>query len=98
MSAYCVGRSRAVGRPFDSATLQGLLCAAFGGFPAYVVASSCPTAGSPLSRGCHIGRDAAVVSRRRLSLPQSGADASGAVGPFKVSGEGPACWAHIRSG
>ena len=30
---------------------KGLLCAAFGGFPAHVVASSCPTAGSPLSRG-----------------------------------------------
>src|SRR5271170_5627012 len=49
-----------------------LAFAAFGGFAAYVVASSCPTAGSPLSRGRHMlalaGRDAAVVSRRRLSL------------------------------
>src|SRR5271169_5074942 len=30
----------------NTTTPQGLLCAAFGGFPPYVVASSCPTAGS----------------------------------------------------
>ena len=35
----------------NTTTLQGLVCAALGGFQVYVVASSCPTAGSPLSRG-----------------------------------------------
>jgi hypothetical protein len=31
--------------------LQGLLCAAFGGFPAYAAVSSCPTAGTHGRRG-----------------------------------------------
>src|SRR5271169_204839 len=55
----------------NTTTLQGLLYAAFGGFPAHVVASSCPHGWIPAFAGMThaglAGRDAAVVSRRRLS-------------------------------
>ena len=46
----------------NTATLQGLLYAAFGGFPAYVVASSCPTGWIPAFAGMTDGRLGIVVS------------------------------------
>ena len=54
----------------NATTLQGLLCAAFGGFPAHFVAWSCPNGRIQAFAGMtRVGlerRDAAVVSRRRL--------------------------------
>ena len=46
----------------NTTTLQGLLCAAFVGFPAYAAVSQSPTAGSPLFAGMTHGRRGIVAS------------------------------------